>query len=131
MSPKSVAFNQKRRMMNARNNYPNPGAIDQLTCSRVTTRSCTYVGKKRVLLEPEKKGKIVKLHQNEVVQHSTPPPVTVDFPVTTEASKLQKQPRTPKTPQAFDSVSLSRLDSLPMDLLVCDHITLKCISYVV
>lgn len=119
MSPESITFRQKRRMKNARNKYMNPGALVQLSCSRTTARSCADVGMKVVILES--KEEIDKLHQNEVIRESIPTvsPVGVYLQPTTEVSKQQKQPQTPKAQHAVDSDGLSRLESLPMDLLVC------------
>lgn len=131
MSPEPIAFRQKRRMKNARNKYMNPGALVQLSCSRTTTRSCADVGMKGVILEC--KEELDKLHQNEVIQDSIPTvfPVGVYLQPATEVSKQQKQPQTPKAQHAVDSDGLSRLESLPMDLLVCDGNDLFLIHFLI
>ncbi|XP_073102337.1 F-box protein At4g35930 isoform X2 [Elaeis guineensis] len=120
MSPKSMAFKQKKRVKNARNKYLKPGALAQLRDSRTTTRCCTDIGKKRVVLDSAKE-KLESLHQEEVTVHSSAAaasPIRTNFQPMVDGNKQQKLPETPKTPEGADCDNQSRLESLPMDLLV-------------
>ncbi|KAG1361964.1 putative F-box protein [Cocos nucifera] len=115
-----MAFKQKKRLKNARNKYLKPGALAQLRDSRTTTRCCTDIGKKRVVLDSAK-AKLESLHQEEVTVHSntaTASPIRTNFQPMIDGNKQQKLPETPKTPEGADCGNQSRLESLPMDLLV-------------
>ncbi|KAG9442744.1 hypothetical protein H6P81_018598 [Aristolochia fimbriata] len=122
-SPKdedSIAFKKKGRPRGSRNKYVRPGALAQLRYSRVT-RSCTDIGKKRVLVLDSEKVED-NLLPSKVVAH-TPPMLSPERPnfsplLGLNGIKLQKLPGTPKTPRTPDFDSESRLESLPMDLLV-------------
>ncbi|XP_058098940.1 F-box protein At4g35930 [Magnolia sinica] len=127
-SPKELLeFKRKRQVRtNSRNNYLRPGALAQLRYSRVTTRSsCTDIGKKRVLVLDSEKVKDDLLLQSKVadVDHSPSmlsPERTSFRPAVelTDEIKQQKLPGTPKTPRSTDCEFESRLESLPIDILV-------------
>ncbi|OVA19827.1 F-box domain [Macleaya cordata] len=128
----STARKQKRRLraLDARKEYVKPGALAQLRYSRVSsTKSCTDLGKKRiVVLDSSKKTNNDLALQTDVIVQ-TPPSTTTSSPERMSSRlivgpidmmlKQSKLPRTPKTPRREDwESSESRLESLPMDLLV-------------
>ena len=127
MSPESMTFKQKKRVKSGKNKYMKPGALGalaQLRYSRTTTRSCTDIGKKRVLVLDAKEEKVDLFHKGEVVVHSKTPATSPSRIIQAvsepeDETKQQMLPTTPKTPEA-GSGSQSRLESLHMDLLVCD-----------
>lgn len=114
-----MKFKQKKRVKNACNKYLKPGALAQLRDGRTTTRYCTDIGKKRVVLDSEK-AKLDLLHEDEVSVHNSTPasPITFHFQAMLDGHKKQKLPGTPKTPEGVDRNNQSRLESLPMDLVV-------------
>lgn len=114
MSPESMPFKPKRKIKNARNKYLNAGSLDQLSCSRTTTKNFTDVSKRKLLLESKKRGETNELHHQEAVQNSTFSPIK-EFQTAEEVNMQHTQPQTPK---AVNPKGLSRLESLPMDLLV-------------
>ncbi|RWW19670.1 hypothetical protein GW17_00016252 [Ensete ventricosum] len=122
MSVESMAFKQKKRVKNTKNKYLKPGALAQIRYSRSSTKSCTDIGKKRIVLQSEK-AKIDLLDRDEVIQSDSPivSPIRVSPHLAIDEAKQQKLPLTPKTPQSVDCDSQSRLESLPMDLLVCQN----------
>lgn len=119
---------QKRRSRTSNNKYLRPGALAQLRYSKATsTKSCTDLGKKRVALSDSKKvddGELV-IAQKAVPIQQTPmlmSPERFMFPSVASPLDLVKQNsllKTPKTPRFEDCDSESRLEALPMDLLVC------------
>jgi len=124
MSPESMDFKQKKRLKSAKNKYLKPGALAQLRYSRTTSRSCTDIGKKRVLVLDAEEDKVDLFHKEEVVVHgktpaTSPSRIIQAAPEVEDETKQQMLPTTPKTPEAGTG-SQSRLESLPMDLLVCD-----------
>ncbi|RRT75310.1 hypothetical protein B296_00024963 [Ensete ventricosum] len=118
-SVESMAFKQKKRVKNTKNKYLKPGALAQIRYSRSSSKSCTDIGKKRIVLQSEK-AKIDLLDRDEVIQSDSPivSPIRVSPHLAIDEAKQQKLPLTPKTPQSVDCDSQSRLESLPMDLLV-------------
>ncbi|XP_038973967.1 F-box protein At4g35930-like isoform X2 [Phoenix dactylifera] len=120
MRRKPMAFKQKKRVKNACNKYLKPGALAQLRDGRTTARSCTDIGKKRIVFNSEK-AKLVLLHKEEVTVHSNTPvasPIRINFQTMVDGNKQQKLPVTPKTPEGVDCDNQSRLESLSIDLLV-------------
>ncbi|XP_064977039.1 F-box protein At4g35930-like isoform X1 [Musa acuminata AAA Group] len=119
MSVESMAFKQKKRVKNTKNKYLKPGALAQIRYSRSSSKSCTDIGKKRIVLQSEK-AKIDLLNRDEVIQSDSPivSPIRVSSHLAMDDAKQQKLPLTPKTPQSVDCDSQSRLESLPMDILV-------------
>lgn len=121
MSVESMAFKQKKRVKNTKNKYLKPGALAQIRYSRSSSKSCTDIGKKRIVLQSEK-AEIDLLNRDEVIQSDSPivSPIRVSSHLAMDDAKQQKLPLTPKTPQSVDCDSQSRLESLPMDILVCN-----------
>ncbi|XP_050228705.1 F-box protein At4g35930 isoform X2 [Mercurialis annua] len=112
----SKIHKQKRRLRSSSSKYLKPGALAQLRYSKTSsaTKSCTDLGKKRVALCTSKKGDVddVVIENNNVIDKS---------PLMLSPVDLRKQGylvRTPKTPRNEEYDSESRLESLPMDLLV-------------
>ncbi|KAG8662831.1 F-box protein At4g35930 [Manihot esculenta] len=105
---------QKRRLRSSSNRFLKPGALAQLRYSKAAaTKSCTDLGKKRVAVFTTKKAEEDDLmNENKVVDKSPLMLSPVDI------LKQSHLVRTPKTPQTEESESESRLESLPMDLLV-------------
>uniref|UniRef100_A0A7C8ZYG7 F-box domain-containing protein n=1 Tax=Opuntia streptacantha TaxID=393608 RepID=A0A7C8ZYG7_OPUST len=132
VSPKdkdSKTPKQRRRSRNSSNKYLKPGALAQLRYSKAaSTKSCTDLGKKRVALSDAKKEDNSNLVIEETVipiqvqeSPSMMSPERFGFPSVPGLLDVVKQNnllKTPKTPRAEDCRSESRLESLPMDLLV-------------
>ncbi|URD78207.1 F-box protein [Musa troglodytarum] len=120
MSLNSMAFKQKKRLKNTRNKYLKPGALAQICYNKTSSKSCTDIGKKRTALESEKE-EIGLMREAEVIQSSNTPvmsPTRVSSQPAIDEAKHQKLPGTPKTPQSAVCDRRSRLETLPMDLLV-------------
>ncbi|KAJ8764310.1 hypothetical protein K2173_006050 [Erythroxylum novogranatense] len=105
---------KKRRLRSSNSRYLKPGALAQLRYNKVSSeKSCTDLGKKRVALFGDRKlGDDDVQIENKVFDKS---------PLMLSPADLVKQNllvQTPKTPCADVSDSDSRLESLPMDLLV-------------
>lgn len=118
-----MAFKQKKRVRKAKNKYLKPGALAQIRYNRAATKSCTDIGKKRVVLH-SKAAKIGLLRQTQFDIDITPvtSPDRNTFGTAmrlADGNRSYKSPVTPKTPMATECDSMSRLESLPMDLLVC------------
>lgn len=117
-SPKdreSRSSKRKRRIRSSSNKYLKPGTLAQLRYNKASAaRSCTDLGKKRVaVLEAKKSESELTLEDNKAIDRS---------PLMLSPVNLVKQNSflgTPKTPRVEDCESESRLESLPMDLLVC------------
>lgn len=132
VSPKdkdSKTPKQRRRSRNSCNKYLKPGALAQLRYSKAaSTKSCTDLGKKRVVLSDAKKEDNSNLVIEETVipiqvqeSPSMMSPERFGFSSVAGLLDVVKQNnllKTPKTPRAEDCGSESRLESLPMDLLV-------------
>ncbi|KAL9461786.1 hypothetical protein AB3S75_004728 [Citrus x aurantiifolia] len=106
---------QKRRLRNSSSRYLKPGALaQQLRYNKVSAaKSCTDLGKKRVAVLDAK-----KLEVDELVTESKG---VDEAPLMLSPVDVLKQNflvRTPKTPREDDCESESRLEALPMDLLV-------------
>lgn len=127
VSPKEkepMALKQKRSRK-ARNRQSRTSSPAQHRFSRVTTRSCTDIGKKRILVLDSENVKDELLIQAKVVAvDHTPRVLSPERPDIKpmvgllDGVKQQNFPGTPKTPRAYEFSSESRLESLPMDLLV-------------
>ncbi|KAJ6997023.1 hypothetical protein D5086_010547 [Populus alba] len=126
---------QKRRLRSSSSRYLKPGALAQLQYSKVSAaKSCTDLGKKRVAVFGNKKvGDDDELVVEDRAMDKSPlllSPVglckqhhpTIDkSPLMLSPVDLFKQnhlARTPKTPRIEDCDTESRLESLPMELLV-------------
>lgn len=132
---------QKRRSRSSKGKYLRPGALAQLRYNKVSAaKSCTDLGMKRVATITSDETNDQSGLQNNVV-HESPiflSPVkfcygSVNTPI--DVSKQNKLQMTPKTPVAFESISESRLESLPMDLLVWRvlflFLSIHCLSYAI
>lgn len=105
---------KKRRMKSSSSKYLKPGSLAQLRYSKASAaKLCTDLGKKRVAVlgdkEPEDDNLVIG---NKVIERSPLMLSPVDF------HKQNNLIRTPKTPRPEELDSESRLESLPMDLLV-------------
>lgn len=134
----------KRRTRNSNNKYLRPGALAQLRYSKASsTKSCTDLGKKRIVLSDSKKADNNDLvtEQRATSDQATPvmmSPEKFGFPTVSSPLDFVRQhslPKTPKTPQPEDSNFDSRLEALPMDLLVkilchLHHDQLKAVFHV-
>ncbi|KAH6755923.1 hypothetical protein C2S53_007049 [Perilla frutescens var. hirtella] len=117
---------QKRRLRNAKNKFLKPGALAQLRNSRASgSKSCTDLGKKRVGVFSGKQtgGGDPETHQHKTTDQSSTllSPVRFQFAPALGASdlfNLNNLGNTPRTPRAEEFESESRLESLPIDLLV-------------
>lgn len=116
VSPKEKSWKGKKgrkQLRSSKNKYLKPGTLAQLRCNRSSGsggggggggKACTDLGKKRVA---------VGLNSRETVEKS---------PVMLSPVNLVRQNSlvgTPKTPRIEEPQSDSRLESLPMDVLVC------------
>lgn len=123
MSPESMAFKQRKRVKGAKNKYLKPGALAQLRYTRTTARSCTDIGKKRVVVMDDEKDKVGAFHNEDDVVHSNTPATSPSRMIPTvvepgDEKPQQMLPTTPKTPEPGAGTQ-SRLESLPVDILVC------------
>ncbi|KAL3372749.1 hypothetical protein AABB24_005002 [Solanum stoloniferum] len=144
VSPKdgqSKTPKQKRRSRSTKGKYLKPGALAQLRYTKASAaKSCTDLGKKRVAVITSDETNDKAALQNNVVDESPIflSPVkscyaSVNTPI--DVSKQYQLQMTPKTPGAFECTSESRLESLPMDLLVkilchLHHDQLKAVFHV-
>jgi len=115
MGSGSVTLKQKKRVKQAKNKYLKPGALAQIRYSRSTSRD---IGKKRILLNV--KDELELPPQPEVLLENNTPilsPARLNFEPF-DSNKGQILPKTPKTPDASVFGGDSRLESLPLDLLV-------------
>ncbi|CAN4116735.1 unnamed protein product [Withania somnifera] len=132
---------QKRRLRSTKGKYLRPVALAQLRYSKVSAaKSCTDLGKKRVAVITSDETNDQTAVQNTVADKSptflSPVKfcyVSANTPI--DVSKQNKLQMTPKTPAAFECTSESRLESLPMDLLVkilchLHHDQLKAVFHV-
>lgn len=111
VSPKNSKH--KKRLRGSSNKYLKPGTLAQLRYSKAsTTRSCTDIGKKRVAVLEAEKSESNLVIEDKVIDKS--PLVLSPVNLVRQNSFLG----TPKTPRVEDCPSESRLESLPMDLLV-------------
>lgn len=123
----------KRRLRNAKNKYLKPGALAQLRDSRASgSKSCTDLGKKRVAVFNAKQtgGDNSETHQHKNIDKSPTllSPVRFQFAPVLGPSDVVGQNNlgnTPKTPRAEECESESRLESLPIDLLVLSFFSLS------
>ncbi|MBA0618063.1 hypothetical protein Godav_027458 [Gossypium davidsonii] len=106
---------KNRRLKSSSSKYLKPGTLAQLRHSKVSAaKLCTDLGKKRVAVLSSKKPE----DDNLLIENM----VAEKIPLMLSPMDLHKQSsmtRTPKTPRPEDFESESRLESLPMDLLVC------------
>ncbi|KAL5557500.1 hypothetical protein UlMin_039736 [Ulmus minor] len=113
VSPKERNRKQKKRQRRSSNRYLKPGTLAQLRYSKPSVgKACTDIGKKRVALFETQRDDNDMVVEERVIDRS---------PLMLSPVNLFKQSNvlgTPKTPRAEDCESESRLESLPIDLLV-------------
>ncbi|XP_078442745.1 F-box family protein isoform X1 [Wolffia australiana] len=110
-----MAFKQKKRGKNIKNRYLKPGALAQIRYSRASSKPCTDISRKRVVLQSkESKTSLLCCTQLDIDVTPMASPSRIEI----DASFSYKSPLTPKTPATPKRQSTSILESLPMDLLV-------------
>ncbi|KAM3381926.1 F-box protein like [Capsicum galapagoense] len=115
---------QKKQSRSTKGKYLRPGALAQLHYTKVAAaKSCTYLGKKRIIVITSDETKDQAALQNDVIDKSSiflsPMKFCYDSGNTPiDVSKQNKLQRTPKTPGASECIAESRLESLPTNLLV-------------
>ncbi|RWR92342.1 F-box protein [Cinnamomum micranthum f. kanehirae] len=123
-SPKRpMSFKQKRQSRNIKNMYLRPGALAQLRYSRTTIKSCADISKKRVWMFDTDNLKEDLSLTIKVAKHS---PSVLSSKITRcrpmvdpmDVVKPKNLSGTPRTPVTADWEFDSRLESLPMDILV-------------
>ncbi|KAL2907185.1 hypothetical protein RDABS01_005895 [Bienertia sinuspersici] len=146
VSPKekeSKTPRQRRRTRTSNNKYLRPGALAQLRyCKAASTKSCTDLGKKRIVLLDSKKTDnndlVIEQQVNPIQETPMMSPEKFGFsgmPSPLDFVRQHSLPKTPKTPQPEDCEFDSRLESLPMDLMVkilchLHHDQLKAVFHV-
>lgn len=115
-----MTFKRKKRQKNSRNKYLKPGALAQICYSRTSSKSRTDTSKKRIVLESGITN-VNMPNQADIIQN-TPvvSPIRVSLQSALDELKVQNLPLTPLTPRSPYWDSQSRLESLPMDILVSD-----------
>ncbi|KAI0520369.1 hypothetical protein KFK09_007841 [Dendrobium nobile] len=133
-----MAYKNKRRAKKSSNKYLKPGALAQLRYNLSTSRCCTDIGKKRVVLDSKDKKsmgkkrimldtqerKIDPLPLADIGSQSTMPAtssttINLKSPAgPTHAIRQVKLLESPRTPASVNSECHSRLESLPIELLV-------------
>ncbi|XP_055806310.1 F-box protein At4g35930-like [Solanum dulcamara] len=138
VSPKDGQSNtskQKRRSKSTKSKYLRPGALAQLRNTKVSAdKCCTDLWKVRVVLTNTDDANKEVLFPNDVNDES---PIFLS-PMRYGDMDLAKQnylQMTPKTPGAAEGMLESRLESLPLDLLVnilchLQHDQLKAVFHV-
>lgn len=125
MASESMNFKSKRRGVKSSNRYLKPGALAQLRYNLSTSRSCTDIRKKRVVLYSKDKKFIRKKRIIlEPVEEKMDPCKSCkanDFKSPTGPDHAFRQiilHESPRTPSRADTDCYSRLESLPIELLV-------------
>ena len=112
VSPQERNRKHKKRLRGS-SKYLKPGALARLRYSKASvSKSCTDLGRKRVVVLETKKAESEMVLEEKVIDRS---------PLMLSPVNLVKQSNfigTPKTPRVEDCESESRLESLPMELLV-------------
>ncbi|PON53485.1 F-box domain containing protein [Parasponia andersonii] len=112
VSPKERTRKQKKRLRGS-SKYLKPGALARLRYSKASaSKSCTDLGRKRVAVFEAEKAEGDMVLEEKVIDRS--PLMLSPVNLVRQSSFL----RTPKTPRVEDWESESRLESLPMELLV-------------
>ncbi|KAK9012293.1 hypothetical protein V6N11_040355 [Hibiscus sabdariffa] len=108
---------KNKRLKSSSSKYLKPGTLAHLRYNKASAaKLCTDLGKKRVaVLDTKKPEDGNLLMENKVIEKGTLMLSPVDF------HKQNSLVRTPKTPRPEVFESESRLESLPMDLLVYLH----------
>lgn len=110
----SKKLKRRRRAKGSSGKYLKPGALSKLRCSKGSVgKSCTYLGRKRVAVLDAGKTKRNNAGLEDKVSDRSPlmlSPVKLVMHI--------NHISTPRTPRVESCESESRLESLPMDLLV-------------
>ncbi|TVU01129.1 hypothetical protein EJB05_22226 [Eragrostis curvula] len=115
MGSGSVIQKQKKRVKHTTSKYLKPGALAQIRYSRSSSRD---IGKKRILLNVKDELEIPTPGNGSVERTaSILSPARLSFEPF-GSIKGQILPKTPKTPVADEFEGDSRLESLPLDLLI-------------
>lgn len=149
-----MTFKNRKRAKKSSNRYLKPGALAQLRYNLSTARFCTDIGKKRVALDSKDENstgeKRILLDTEEKMdsfplagigsQSAMPatPSMTINFTPPAGPHHVVRQVKllgTPRTPSSADTICYSRLESLPIELLVkilchLHHDQLKAIFHV-
>lgn len=117
MGAGSVVQKQKKRAKHTKSKYLKPGALAQIRYSRSSSRD---IGKKRILLNVKDELEItppVNGSSGSATLYLSPARLNIE---PFGSIKGQILPKTPKTPVETAFEGDSRLESLPLDLLVCN-----------
>ena len=123
VSPKEKTRRVKgrRQSRSSGNKYLRPGTLAQLRCSKPSGSAsaagkccCTDLGKKRVAVLHARKS--AKRHDENARVFDKSPVMRSPVNLVSHGAGFVG---TPKTPRLDDSLSESRLESLPMELIVC------------
>jgi len=109
-----MAFKQRKPVKDPRNKYLRPGALAQIRNNRAASRACIGLGKKKAVLDLVKEDISCVVNCTPAVSPSR----MIFEPLLDLSDEVmnEKVPETPKTPQCY---TRSRLEALPMELLVC------------
>ncbi|KAH0465853.1 hypothetical protein IEQ34_005956 [Dendrobium chrysotoxum] len=133
-----MAFKNKRRAKKSSNRYLKPGALAQLRYNLSTSRCCTDIGKKRVVLDSKDKKSMGKkrimldteerkldplpladIGSQSTMLATSSTTINLKSPAgPNHAIRQVKLLESPRTPASVDSECHSRLESLPIELLV-------------
>lgn len=109
----SKTARKNKRLKSSSSKYLKPGTIAHLRYNKASaSKFCTGLGKKRVAVDTKKAEDDNVLMENKVFEESPLMLSPVNF------HKQNGLVRTPRTPRPENFESESRLESLPMDLLV-------------
>ncbi|MBA0677603.1 hypothetical protein Goari_019002 [Gossypium aridum] len=109
----SKTARKNKRLRSSSSKYLKPGTLAHLRYNKASaSKFCTDLGKKRVAVDTKKAEDDNVLMENKVIEESPLMLSPVNF------HKQNGLVRTPKTPRPENFESESRLESLPMDLLV-------------
>ncbi|XP_076929977.1 F-box protein At4g35930-like [Bidens hawaiensis] len=124
---KTSKSSKRKRRINSSNKYLKPGALAQIRNNKVSTsKSCIDIGKKKIDVMDTENTQSVTLFHNYNNANGIPiilsPEKFTSSPVAGPLDLIKENnlPRTPTMPQPVgdESVYESRLESLPMELLV-------------
>lgn len=118
---------QRRHIRSSSNKHLKPGALAQLRHIKASaTNSCKHLGMESIAQLNAKKGESVTMLDDKVV-HGSSMFLPETFESLVDSVDLPKQHnlfKMPKTSDAADCISQSRLESLPIDLLVIGFISI-------
>jgi hypothetical protein len=117
MGSEPVIQKHKKRVKHTKSKYLKPGALAQIRYSRSSSRD---IGKKRILLNVKDELQIQPSSSGSFEPIVSPARLNFE---PFGSIKGQTLPKTPKTPVEAAFEGDSRLESLPLDLLVCNLIS--------